>query len=217
MFQIQREKKKQRQQEKQQQQPGSASNAAAGQAVADADAAPSTATSKKKRKKSAAKAGGGGGGTGAEDMVVDAEDAETDGLVGGRGTEGEDRPKRKKKKKKVRACGQFDSVSASEQGHQATVRPSARPSVRPSVHASFLPQKVLCVCGLLLHAGFAPPRGWLSLKVVGLVCSERVESGFAGVRKALHVTFCWTWSTLGGGSLLKTEQASIRVVACMDG
>lgn len=34
--------------------------------------------------------------------MVDAKDTETDGLVGGRGTEGEDRPKRKKKKKKVR-------------------------------------------------------------------------------------------------------------------
>lgn len=92
--QIQREKKKQRQQEEQQSEPAKSSDE---QAV-DTNAA---SASKKKRKKPGVRADGADGG-GREDEVVDAGDTETDGLVGGRGTEGEDRPKRKKKKKKVR-------------------------------------------------------------------------------------------------------------------
>ncbi|CAN0040264.1 unnamed protein product, partial [Ectocarpus sp. 12 AP-2014] len=101
---IQREKKKQQQQQQQQQ--AESSEVPDGQAsIANTgSAAPS---SKKKRKKPSAKAtpeeDGGGG-----DAVVDAGDAETDGLVGGRGTEGEDRPKRKKNKKKTSPYERMD-------------------------------------------------------------------------------------------------------------
>eukprot|EP00752_Nemacystus_decipiens_P011036 g9805.t1 len=113
---IQREKKK-KQRQQQQQQPESASNAA--EQTADADAAPVAAASKKKRKKSTAKEDSGGGGTGEEDVVADAGDAETDGLVGGRGTEGEDRPKRKKKKKKT---SPYERVDPEERAYQKLER-----------------------------------------------------------------------------------------------
>ncbi|CAM9452983.1 unnamed protein product [Ectocarpus sp. 13 AM-2016] len=100
---IQREKKKQQQQQQQQ---AESSEVPDGQA-STANTGSAAPSSKKKRKKPGAKAtpeedeGGGG-------AVVDTGDAETDGLVGGRGTEGEDRPKRKKKKKKTSPYERMD-------------------------------------------------------------------------------------------------------------
>ncbi|CAM9821027.1 unnamed protein product [Ectocarpus sp. 6 AP-2014] len=98
---IQREKKKQ-----QQQQQAESGEVPDGQA-STANTGSAAPSSKKKRKKPGAKAtpeeDGGGG-----DAVVDAGDAETDGLVGGRETEGEDRPKRKKKKKKTSPYERMD-------------------------------------------------------------------------------------------------------------
>eukprot|EP00903_Cladosiphon_okamuranus_P005563 g5539.t1 len=117
---LQREKKRrqQEQEEEQQQDPGSAGNTA--ERAASAAAAPAAGTaSKKKRKKPATKAvSSGDGGTGAEDMVMGAVDAGTDGLVGGPGTEGEDRPKRKKKKK----TSPYERVDPEERAYQKLER-----------------------------------------------------------------------------------------------
>ncbi|CAM9304033.1 unnamed protein product [Pylaiella littoralis] len=119
---VQRERKKQQQPE-----PADDGNASA----PPASAAAATA-SKKKRKKPGAKAdnsgstdsGKAGGGAAVrggarEDEVVDAHDAETDGLVGGRGTEGEDRPKRKKKRKKA---SPYERVDPEERAYQKLER-----------------------------------------------------------------------------------------------